>query len=153
MLHSDQAESSLPPLNVKACCIVDGPTIAQSLGKPANAKTFNDLLQMFYHIAVTHNMQSGFQLEDIVFDSYDGVLIKDKKRNSRLKSKKKIEKLIDSGDMLLPSDWQSFISSSENKACLIQFFATDRIKNIKEVGHEIVVAGGFPERQTVLTSI
>ena len=55
-------------------------------------------------------MQYGFQRVDLVFDSYDGISIKDEKRYSLMKSKKKIAKLIDSGDTLLPSDWQSFIS-------------------------------------------
>ena len=48
---------------------------------------------MFYHNAVTRNMQSGFQRVNIVFDSYDGVSIKGDRINSRVNSQKKIGKL------------------------------------------------------------
>ena len=62
-------------------------------------------------------MGNRFDRIDVVFDRYNDISIKDATREKRSKSKK-IRRVIESRDVPLPKDWESFIGLGANKADL-----------------------------------
>jgi uncharacterized LabA/DUF88 family protein len=152
LLYNEIVTNVLLSTMIKSCCIVDGQAVIQSIGKPSNAKTFNDLARCFFATAVERHIKAGMSRVDVMLNCYDGFSIKDDKRTARTKTKKTIRKIIDDGETHLPSDWSMFISLKDNKANLAQFLAVYLVERSKTANYYVVTAGGISDRINVLIS-
>ena len=144
-----------PTLNVTdtpTCTIIDGMALVQAIGKPPNATTFGDLADVFT-TCVTSNFSNHCTRIDIVFDTYDQESIKGLTRNRRAAGNRTIRRIITNRESKLPGNWKAFIDLGENKADLTNFLSNELCDLILRDDQELVVAGGFLDRLTTISSV
>ena len=108
-----------------ACIIIDGQALVQSIGKPAEAKTFGDFGETFAE-AVMY-LGHSYQRIDIFFDRYRRESIKSATREKRTSKIHPIRRVIEDRHVPLPHNWANFIALPENKADLANFLSNELI--------------------------
>ena len=132
------------PCEGQSCLVIDGQALVRALGRLAKCVTFGDYANEFVHSVTT--MGSQFKRIDVTFDRYDDPSIKDGTRSVRAKGIKLIRRIIDSPNVPLPKDWDSFIGLGANKADLAKFLSHELIDNAPD-DKVIIVSGGFQDKQ------
>ena len=153
ILADDHAVKDIPPPEQLTCIIIDGMALVQSIGKPSTATTFGDLADVFCACVLQH-LHGMCSRVDVVFDTYVLTSIKSATRAKRASKKRKIRRVIESRDILLPPCWDSFISMEQNKVDLIQFLTQQLLVRAESLPleKEINIAGGCTDPQKVVSS-
>ena len=125
--------------------IIDGQALVCAIGKPKEAGTFGDLFCVFRSTDL--NVGASFNQIHVIFDRYYKVSIKSGTRMRRTRGNRPIRRVIENGDVPLPSDWNNFLASAENKEDLARFLSEQLVG--QEQVKTIIVAGGFVEEQEV----
>ena len=119
---------------------MDGKALVVALGKPANAKTFGDLADIYLRTVLKAG--SNFQRVDIVFDRYRKETIKGATRTRRTKAARPIRRIVEGRDVPFPINWTNSLSLPDNKVDLANFLSEEMCSQAPD-DKEIVVAGGF----------
>ena len=119
---------------------MNGQALVVALGKPANAKTFGDLADIYLRTVLKAG--SNYQRVDIVFDKSRKETIKGATRTRRTKAARPIRRIVEGRDVPLPINWTNFLSLPDNKVDLANFLSEEMCSQAPD-DKEIVVAGGF----------
>jgi len=68
-------ENQLPATNLKSWVVIDGQALVQAINKPANARNFGQLSDVFVRSAFSHFSETCSRV-DVVFDRYEASTIK-----------------------------------------------------------------------------
>lgn len=102
--------------------MIDAMAMVQSLPNAAIPSTFGRLGDMIFQLVVTLVKQHGASRADFVIDCYYEQSIKDSERIRRTSQSSRIQTLhINNGEVKVPSNWKSFLSSPINKTNLLKF--------------------------------
>jgi len=144
--HSQKELSNVD--NMKTCCIIDGMAMVQSIGKPADSKSFGDLADVFVRGVHSHISNTCTRV-DVAFDHYEATSVKGDTRVKRTASHHRpIRRRIENRDVPLPQQWKAFIDLPENKSDLEDFLSNQLIQQSRNVltdGQIVVTAGGYAE--------
>ena len=153
LLSDAYVVNELPPANDNTCVIIDGMALVQSIGKPTTANTFGELADVYCRSVFRH-FHGTCKRVDVIFDSYCELTIKGKTRERRSTKARKIRRIINSRSVQLPSSWSNFISLGDNKTNLIRFLAQELLRQAEDLpnDHELIVAGGWENPETTLSS-
>ena len=80
------------------------------------AGTFGDVFGVFRSTVL--NVGASFNQIHVIFDRYYKVSIKSGTRMRRTRGNRPIRRMIENGVVPLPSDWNIFLASAENKDSL-----------------------------------
>ena len=116
-----------------------------AIGKQKEAGTFGALFGVFRSTVL--NGGPSFKQIHVIFDRYYKVSIKSGTRMRRTIGNRQVRRVIENGDVPLPSDWNNFLASAENKDDLARFLSEQLVG--QEQVKTIIVAGGFVEEQEV----
>ena len=89
---------------------------------------------------------------DILSDQYHQNSIKTGTRAKRRTTLCKTRTIINSKDVKLPRNWNSFIEVDENKSNLTQFLSDELEKEVHPDGQEVVISGGFDDLEKVVST-
>ena len=132
-----------------ASLIIDGQALVVAIGKPPGLVTFGDFANTFVEAVLKAG--ANFNRIDVVFDRYYKVSIKSATRTRRCQGMRAIRRVIEHGNVPLPSNWKNFLALSENKADLARFLSQQLIVQAPS-SKVIVVAGGFTDEEMVESS-
>ena len=116
--------------------IIDGQALVCAIGKPKETGTFGDLFGVFRSTVL--NMGASFNQINVIFDRYYKVSIKSGTQMRRIRGNRSIRRVIENGDVPLPSDWNNFLASAENKD--LARFLSEQLVGQEQV-KTIIVAG------------
>ena len=145
------SKASCPPLltqqelEIDTTLIIDGQAMVVAIGKPQGASTFHDLYEVFRNSVVKGQFCNRIE---IAFDRYHASSIKSAARERRAKGTRPVRKVIEHGNVPLPSNWNNFLALSENKADLITYLSEEIVSDQRN-NKTIVVSGGFDNDETV----
>lgn len=122
------------------CHIYDGMSVVQKLGKPVGATSFRDYAKRF--LAIIFKNPHKAKRIDLVMDNYQDLSIKNSTRLQR-GGTKAIHRIVDSGDVPLPQQWNLFIHSVFNKRQLTNFLSNEAVKHSKSQNVEFITSGGY----------
>lgn len=153
LIKNIEIPKSLPESITKTCLIIDAQAQIQAMGKPEKAVTFGDLSDEFCS-SIKKRFGSVYSRVDVIFDRYQDMSIKSDTREKRVGKTRPIRRVISSRDVKLPSNFQSFLSLSANKADLASFLSEALVKMAPELqpSQELVISGGFVDVMKVWTS-
>ena len=117
------------------------------MGKPKDAKTFKDFAQIF--VNSVNQAGADYTRIDIVFDRYTEESIKAGTRIRRRGTP--ICRIIESGDVPLPQDWQGFLSLPEIKIDLTRYLS-EKVSQSETIKKTLVIGGGFLEESKVYSN-
>lgn len=133
----------------KNCLVIDGQALVMALGMPQEVVTFGDFADLFVKTVLL--MGSRSSRIDVTFDRYEIVSIKSGTRKKRSEGTRSIRRVIENRSVPVPSNWQNFMSSGENKSDLEHFLSNEILLNAPT--HKvIVVSGGFPNKTDAKSS-
>lgn len=98
-----------------SCLVIDGQARIMAIGKPASAKTCDDLADVFT-VSV---------LQSVVFDRYREESIKARTRTQRTKTSCPIRRIVEGRRVPFPKSSANFIALPENKADLLRFLSEE----------------------------
>ena len=108
-------------LGDKPSILFDGQALVCAIGKPKEAGTFGDLFGVFRSTVL--NVGSSFNQIHVIFDRYYKVSIESGTRMKRTRDNRPTRRVIENGDVPLPSDWNNFLASAGNKEDLARFLS------------------------------
>ena len=94
-------ENQLPATHLKSCVIIDGQALVQAIGKPANARNFGQLADVFVRSVFSHFSETCSRV-DVGFDRYEASTIKDGTLLQRTGKSHPIRRKIENSDVPLP---------------------------------------------------
>lgn len=153
ILADKYAKQVLPNSTESTCVVIDGMALVQSIGKPSKATTFGELADVFSS-SVLKDLHDEWTRVDIIFDQYDLKSAKSGTRTKRNVKSRKVRRIIDRRENLLPSSWSSFIGLTENKQNLIQFLTSELQKKmgLLQPTQTLVIAGGMNDGRLVVSN-
>jgi hypothetical protein len=148
------AKAEILPTTDKTCTLLDAMGIVQALQKPKGAQTFGDYADTFAENIFGH-FRDGCTRVDVIFDAYKDNSIKTATRQKRSGKTRKVRRIVDSGSVVLPYSWPSFLALEENKINLIQFLSKELLvrANNLPTGSELVIAGGPESDEHAASSV
>ena len=132
-----------------SCLVIDGQARIMAIGKPASAKTCDDLADVF----TVSVLQCGrsYAGMDVVFDRYREESIKARTRTQRTKTSRPIRRIVEGRRVPFPKSSANFIALPENKADLLRFLSEELLAAAPN-DKVIVVAGSFEDECEVRSS-
>ena len=132
-----------------SCLVIDGQARIMAIGKPASAKTCDDLADVF----TVSVLQCGrsYAGMDVVFDRCREESIKARTRTQRTKTSRPIRRIVEGRHVPFPKSSANFIALPENKADLLRFLSEELLAAAPN-DKVIVVAGSFEDECEVRSS-
>lgn len=152
LTQSFNVKRELPTSDRSTCVLIDGPAVVKALGKPKDASTFQDLGDAFVKV-IHSNFKPGVSRVDVLFDRYFDTSIKDGTRFNRVGKFQPVRRMVDSGHVKLPHNWDNFINHKSNKSDLAAFLSHELMKSPIPPSCELVTGGGFHDINQVWTSM